>query len=273
MQERSVNKRLDDLHESITEQMMILKAIATSQALAVEQQGQIFIAQMNADTMLRKVNLNVITVLKTTDSILGISKRTEALVRAARARDYYAVLGLLLDPWFCLYAYILLHPVAPVILENAASVWQFVLFAYRLSSFLKDGQSSLAMIGISGITFLYFTSPYKALYYLYWLNRAFVYGEIQNTRALIWTVELPNIECTDDMNSKTLVCLADFTVNSLYIVLNSLKTALMNSDVALQVWTLIQLEWAIWHSIFYAIYRLCISSLYSILPSRLKYFF
>jgi hypothetical protein len=273
MQEQSLDKRLDDLHESITEQMMILKAIATSQALAVEQQGQIFFAQMNADTILRKVNFNVATVIKTTDSILGISKRTEALVRAANTRDYWTLIGFLLDPWFCLYTYMLLHPVAPVILENTASAWQFILFAYRLSSFVKDGRSSLTMIGLSGITFLYFTSPYKALYYLYWLNRAFVYGEIQNARAIVLTVELPNLECTHDINSKTLVCLADFTVNSVYIVLNALKTTLMNSDIALQAWALIQLEWAIWHSIFYAIYRLCITSLYSILPSRLKYFF
>jgi hypothetical protein len=270
---RNLDERLDDMQEAITEQLTIVKALATSQALAVEQQGQTFLAQMNTDSLLRKVNLNVVTVVKTTDSILGISKRTEALVTAARNRDYWTFAGLFLDPWCCLYAYMLLHPVAPIITERLVSVWQFVLLVYRLLSFVEDLlRSAIVATSASGLITLYFTSPYKALYYLYWLNRAFVYGEIQ-ARGLTFDLTLPAPSCSLEISSKSFVCAADFTVTSAGLVLSSFKTALMNSDVAMQLSTLFSLEWLIWYSILHMIYEYITGALYSMLPTRLKYFF
>ena len=271
---RNLDERLDDLQEAITEQLTIIKALATSQALAVEQQGQTFLAQMNTDSLLRKVNLNVVTVVKTTDAILGISKRTEALVKAAAKRDYWTLLGLFVDPWCCLYAYMLLHPIAPITVEHIASVWQFALFAYRLGSIAEDIiRSALTATSLGGVVTLYFTSPYKALYYFYWLNRAFVYGEIQASRgfALDLTLSLPN--CPYELRARSFVCIADYTVSSVGLVLYSLKTAIMNSDVAMEVSTIFSLEWAIWYSILKAIYDCITGALYSLLPARLKYFF
>ena len=270
---RNLDERLDDMQEAITEQLTIVKALATSQALAVEQQGQTFLAQMNTDSLLRKVNLNVVTVVKTTDSILGISKRTEALVTAARNRDYWTFAGLFLDPWCCLYAYMILHPVAPIITERLVSVWQFVLLVYRLLSFVEDVlRSAIVATSASGLITLYFTSPYKALYYLYWLNRAFVYGEIQ-ARGLTFDLTLPAPTCSLEISSKSFVCAADFTVTYAGLVLSSFKTALMNSDVAMQLSTLFSLEWLIWYSILHMIYEYITGALYSMLPTRLKYFF
>ena len=271
---RSLEERLNNMQESIAEQLNILKALALSQALAVEQQDQTFFAQMNADSLLRKVNVNVNTVIKTTDSILGISKRTEALVKAVARRDYSTIGSLLLDPWFCLYAYMLLHPLAPSLLEAAASVWQFILFAYRLRYLITDiKQSSGHLTTLGGIVTLYLTSPYKALYYLYWLNRAFVYGEIQATQTLVFDLSLPLPACSLELAPKNLVCAAEFLVNSTAILLQKLKITLKNSDVATQISTLIRLEWVIWYSILYAIYSLITQGLYSMLPSRVKYFF
>jgi hypothetical protein len=271
---RNLDERLDDMQEAITEQLMIIKALATSQALAVEQQGQTFLAQMNTDSLLRKVNLNVVTVVKTTDSILGISKRTEALVTAARTRDYWTFAGLFLDPWCCLYAYILLHPVAPISTERIISAWQFILFAYRLASIVEDIiRSAMIATSLGGVVTLYFTSPYKALYYLYWLNRAFVYGEIQASRGLIFDITLPVPACSKELSAKSFVCVADFTVTCTGLALYSLKTAIMNSDVALELSTLFSLEWAIWYSILKFIYDCIAGALYSMLPPRLKYFF
>ena len=271
---RSLDERLDHLQDCIVEQLSILKALAVSQALAVEQQGQTFVAQMNAETLLRKVNLNVVTVIKTTDSILGISKRTEALVRATRSRDYWTLIGLLVDPWFCLYAYMLLHPIAPVTLESIASVWQFVLFSYRLLSFMEDIlRSAFMATSLGGVTVLYFTSPYKALYYFYWLNRAYVYGDIEATHGLFFNLSLSLPGCSQEITPKSLVCAADYTVSSVTHILQAVKNTLVNSDVAIQVSTLFRLEWMIWYSILHSIYTLIARFLYSMLPARLKYFF
>lgn len=271
---RSLDERLDDLQDSVIEQLCILKALATSQALAVEQQGQTFLAQIQADTLLKKVNANVCTVVKTTDSILGISKRTETLIRAVRHREARTLLTLCMDPWFCLYAYMLLHPIAPSFLEQMTSVWQFVLLLYRCTSVIDDGkQSVLYGTSLGGILFLYATSPYKALYYLYWLNKAFVYGELTAAPALALTLPITFPDCAPAMHPTSLVCLADYTVEALSLGLASFYSAIQNSEIAVQISALVALEQAIWYGFLYSIYSSILQGLYARLPTRLKYFF
>lgn len=268
---RSIDERLDDIQDYMVEQLAIVKAIATSQALAVEQQAQTLNLQHVADNLLRKANVSLFSVIKTTDSILGITTRTEALVKAISRRDGWTFAAFTMDPWACLYAYMLLHPIAPRISEQIASAWQFVLIAYRISDAFRDIVSSAKnMTSVSGIVTLYLTSPYKAIYYLYWLNRSFVDDATghQTMRPISITLSLPM--CPIHMTPKALVCIADYTVESIGILLTSVKDYVSHSEMFVQLSILWVLEVAIWHTVIQKILSFLIHLL---VPARLKYLF
>jgi len=267
---RSIDERLDDIQDYVVEQLAIVKAIATSQALAMEQQAQALNLQHVADNLLRKANVSLVSVIKTTDTILGITKRTEALVSAISRRDGWSFATFTLDPWACLYAYMLLHPVAPRIMERIASVWQFVLLAYRVSDAFHDiVLSAELMTSVSGLVTLYLTSPYKAIYYLYWLNRSFVIrGEHTELTTISITVALPS--CSIHVTPASLVCVADYTVATIGSTLLSVKDYVTHSEIFVQMSILWALEMAIWYGALKKILSFLIKLL---VPARLKYLF
>ena len=268
---RSLDERLDDIQDYIIEQLAIVTAIATSQAIAVEQHAQTLNLQHTADSLLRKANVSLVSVIKTTDSILGITKRTEALVSAASRRDYWSFLSFTLDPWACLYAYMLLHPVAPRILEQAASVWQFVLLVYRISDVFRDTTASVKqMTSLGGLVTLYLTSPYKGIYYLYWLNRSFVGGGMEYPASESLSITLSSPVCEPHMTATALVCVADFTVASIGRILISVKQYISHSEIVAQFYILWALEVAIWYDALKKILSFLIKLL---VPARLKYLF
>ena len=270
---RNLDDRLDDLQDYLAEQLNIIMAIAASQALTAEQQTLIFEAQTNTDTLVRRVNLNVITVVKTTDSILGITSRTETMVRAIRQRDAWSLINLAFDPWLCLYMYIGLHPFASVFIERVTSVWQFVLLQYRLINLLKDACAMTAVTSVGAIFHLYFTSPYKAIYYLYWLNRAFVYRDIVAIHGNTVSIQFPELTCSMPITTDSLMCLADYTVDSLGHVVKGFRGVVTNSEVWLQLSVLKDLEWMIWATVLSYIYSQIAQLFYNALPSRIRFFF
>jgi hypothetical protein len=267
---RSLEERLDDIQDYVVEQLAIVKALATSQAIAVEQQAQALTLQHVADNMLRKANVSLVSVIKTTDTILGITKRTEALVSAASRRDYWSFATFTLDPWACLYAYMLLHPIAPRIAEQIASIWQFVLITYRISDVFRDILlSAKQLTSLSGLVSVYLTSPYKAIYYLYWLNRSFVLiAEHTALTTLSITIALPT--CSMHVTPAALVCLADYTVTTIGTTLLSVKDCVTHSEIFVQISILWALEMAIWYGALKKILSFLIKLL---LPARLKYLF
>ena len=268
---RSLDERLDDIQDYVVEQLAIVKAIATSQALAVEQQAQTLNLQHVADNLLRKANVSLVSVIKTTDSILGITTRTEALVKAISRRDGWTFAAFTMDPWACLYAYMLLHPVAPRIVEQIASIWQFVLIAYKISDVFHDIISSAKhMTSFTGVVTLYLTSPYKAIYYLYWLNRSFVRDNAEHQPVALLSIEFPMPVCPIHITPTALVCIADYTVASIGATLASVKDYVSKSEIFVQLSILWALEVAIWYDALKKILSFLIKLL---VPARLKYLF
>jgi len=265
---RSLDERLNDIQDYVAEQLAIVKALATSQALAMEQQAQTLALQHVADNMLRKANVSLVSVIKTTDAILGITKRTEALVSAVSRRDGWSFATFIVDPWFCLYTYMLLHPIVPRTVEQIASVWQFVLLTYRISDAFRDiVLSARQLTSLTGLVTLYLTSPYKAIYYLYWLNRSFVIrGEHTALTTLSITIALPT--CSMHVTPAALVCVADYTVATIGSTLLSVKDYVTHSEIFVQMSILWALEVAIWYGALKKILSFLIKLL---VPARLKY--
>lgn len=230
--------RARSLDDRIGDSIDLMKSIAYSQNLLVDQQEQLLASHNATASLLKDMNINLFTVMNTTDTILGVSRRIESMVSAYSKGSYLSILSqALFDPWCVLYAYIILHPVAPVPLEYFASTWQFVLLLYRIPLVVEDCKSSVALLPtLSGAVTLYFTSPYKAIYCLYWLNRQFVYGVVAAAAAAAASTEIQlrsPASCPYEP-PKLLVCYAE---NGLHTILESIRfvgSYVYTSGIAIQ---------------------------------------
>jgi hypothetical protein len=266
MKQLSIDDRIDNLQEYIVEQLQLVKEVAFSQAVMAEQQAQAACAQMAATDLLKYVRVDVVRIVKTTDSILGISRRLSALMNAYSRGSYASMMAFTLDPWLCLYLYIMLHPVAPKVTEFAASYWQFVLFAHRLLYIWPD-LKSIFSVGL----ILYFTSPYKAVYYLYWLNRAFVHGTLQRLEVPYVFQDPPAAACRFGLGPAELICAADYTVSRIGHTGSEIKSYIFHSELSGEVIELAYLEWTMWVGILQWICSMINGWIYSRIPV-LKYF-
>jgi hypothetical protein len=126
-------------------------------------------------TIGRRVNAGVKGLVKTSDAILGITQRTEKMVKTMRSSGAAGVIAeLLMDEWLVFYLYFLLHPLAPVSTEACIAVWKYALIINRGLNLRKDfKEGKLFVASPSGMINIYFTSPWKAIFLLHWYNMKF----------------------------------------------------------------------------------------------------
>jgi hypothetical protein len=267
--------RARSLDDRIGDSIDLMKSIAYSQNILVEQQEQLIVSHSATANLLKDMNINLFTVMNTTDTILGVSRRIESMVSAYSKGSYLSILTqALFDPWCVLYAYIILHPVAPVPLEYFASTWQFVLLLYRIPLVREDCKSSIALLPtLSGSLTLYFTSPYKAIYCLYWLNRQFVYGVAAAAAAAAaqqteFQIVLREPSCPYEP-PKLLVCYAE---NGLQTILESIRfvgSYVYTSGIATHALMLFDMERAIFGGLLAAMYMAIVRWMCSFLPFKM----
>jgi hypothetical protein len=106
------------------------------------------------------MDMGIYSLIKKTDIIIGLTQRLQVY----KSGNY---LQLLLDEWTVFFAFFLLHPFLPKTMELFGSVMLYVLTANRLwicrTAWYK-----------TTITGFYFTSPYKAIFLLYWFVNEYV---------------------------------------------------------------------------------------------------
>lgn len=161
----------------MVEQSMRAQAEAKETAERTEESARrLEQGQSAMSTVLKRVNVGVRGLVTTTDKILGITQRTEQHLKTLRNRGRTAfVYDLVFDEWIMLYLYLLLHPLAPLTTEGVMAWWQFALTIRRGSSLYREfRESRLIQMSVSGVMYTYFTSPWKAIYLIYWYNKRFL---------------------------------------------------------------------------------------------------
>lgn len=146
-----------------------------SQARIENSTNRLETGQAALTVIAKRVNAGVKGLVKTTDQILGITQRTERLVKTLKVNGVSsAIKELLLDEWVIFYLYFVLHPLAPASTEICAAVWKFALIANRTLNIRKDfKEGNLVPFSLSSIPGIYFTSPWKAIFLLHWYNVKF----------------------------------------------------------------------------------------------------
>lgn len=125
--------------------------------------------------VLQSVDSGVKKIGLVTDQILGITTRTEALMKTFRRGGIRGIIqGILFDEWLIFYMYMILHPYAPTTTEMFSSVWVGVLAARRFMKLRGDmKKGEIITFSFAGIVNNYLTSPWKAIYLMYWYNQKF----------------------------------------------------------------------------------------------------
>lgn len=159
-----------------------LRAVLQSQAATEETQARIQnVAESTKSTqtimkrVLDRVDVGVKQIGAVTNQILGITQRTEKLARTFRNRGVRGIIqAVLFDEWLIFYMYMILHPYAPTTTEMFGSVWVGVLAARRFMKLRGDmKKGELITFSVAGIINNYLTSPWKAIYLMYWYNQKF----------------------------------------------------------------------------------------------------
>ena len=138
----------------------LLRAILdiTSETLAITRESAH--AHLESQERLQAVSTHMNTgfdgLLKTTGTILGITQRLENY----REGRYMA----LLDEWLVFWTFFLVHPFAPRTSELFGSVMIYVLAMNRMRQ----------VVPVYPTLYCYFTSPYKAIFLLYWFTNEFI---------------------------------------------------------------------------------------------------
>lgn len=246
--------RIATLLQHTTELLELHRVSLASHASLQESQRRLETAATAAEEGQLTIQQRLQTLLATTGKILGVTTRTERLVGALRRGNVRAAAAaLLLDEWTLLFCTILLRPFFPAPVESFVAVWQFVLFAQRvwwLPADLREGR--LVVPSLGGLLANYFTSPWKALFLLYWLNhRAFqMDGTDEYARffpGTTWAAPqftLPDVAPCWDVASfpRQSHCLATATLTATAYNLQSLADSLAVPGVLFQFGLIVEVE-------------------------------
>jgi len=143
-------------------------AITRESILASQEQLE---SQKRLEVVASHTDMGIHTILKTTSAILGITQRLE---------QYRSGRYTLLDEWLIFWIFFILHPLAPQAMELFGSCMLYVLTAYRIWN----------IVPISPSLYSYFTSPYKAIFLLYWFTDEYN----RNPVSYQYAIEFPHIE-------------------------------------------------------------------------------
>lgn len=132
--------------------------------------------QTGMSKIVAAINTNVKGLMLTANQILGITTKTHALVQTIHRRGLGAgVSQLILDEWLMFYLYFMLHPLAPISTEVIMSVWQFALVINRSRFIIKDfREGNIIPFSLGDAPRIYFTSPWKAIFLIYFYNMKFL---------------------------------------------------------------------------------------------------
>jgi hypothetical protein len=187
----TVNARTKDeiLHAKVdlviqqgNEAIAQMRAMMQSQAATEDTQARIQnVAEATKETqtvmkrVLDRVDVGVKQIATVTNQILGITQRTEKLAKTFRNRGARGIIQeVLFDEWLIFYMYMLLHPYAPTTTELFGSVWVGVLAARRFMKLRGDmRKGEILAFSVAGVVNNYLTSPWKAIYLMYWYNQKF----------------------------------------------------------------------------------------------------
>jgi hypothetical protein len=269
----SIDDKLDHLQRYMMEQLEIARATAYSQAIVIEHQNRILQSHDTIHGLVSTMKFDVGTLLKTTNQILGITQRTEAIVRSYRTKSLATTCALILfDPWIILYAYLIFHPVFPHTMETFVSAWQFALLAYRVPMAIQDLQLAAgSMTSLSGILSVYLTNPYKAIYILYWMNRQFVLNGYTKTLSPFsekgWSPG-PEYVCGAGQLRYVLVCNADYIVQWILYCALLIWSYCFNSGLITHVRLILDFERGVFGSLLSSIQKAILHCICSMIPFK-----
>jgi len=150
-------ERSEALIRSLIEMVTENLAIARASIVAHE---QLLKSQDRIETTNSRMDMGIYSLIKKTDIIIGLTQRLQVY----KSGNY---LQLLLDEWTVFFTFFFLHPFVPKTMELFGSIMLYVLTGHRLwicrSAWYK-----------TTITSFYFTSPYKAIFLLYWFVNEYV---------------------------------------------------------------------------------------------------
>jgi hypothetical protein len=164
-----------EIHRLREENAASLQAIGVGQEAIKTTTEGLMTGQDKLTSMTSRIEAGVKKIGEKTDKILGITQRTETLMRSYNGGNWRELASaVLFDEWLVFYLYFLMHPWMPVTMEAFASVWQLVLPIRRiflLRADLREGR--LISFSVGKTIHNYFTSPWKAIALLYFFNQEF----------------------------------------------------------------------------------------------------
>ena len=180
--QKRVEDRVTELQKSVNQLLEQQAAMMSSQASTEQVASRIQnvtnetkATQSIMKRVLNRVDVGVKQIGAVTNQILGITQRTEKLAKTFRNKGARGVIQqVLFDEWLIFYMYMILHPYAPVSSEMFGSVWVGVLAARRFMMLRGDmSKGEIVSFSVGGMINNYFTSPWKAIYLMYWYNQKF----------------------------------------------------------------------------------------------------
>ena len=206
-------------------------AITRESILANQEQIE---SQKRLEVVATRSDMGIRTILKTTATILGITQRLERY-RSGRFT--------LFDEWLVFWIFLILHPLYPLVMEFFGSCMIYVLTVHRVWN----------VAPISLTLYSYFTSPYKAIFLLYWFTNEYNRNPVQYRYAL----EFPRIEpyalVAYDPTS-VLITFARWIVVSLSTVVYSIGYSILVGCFARQVNSYLLLEFYAMRSFLYGVW-------------------
>ena len=174
------------------------------------------------------------TIIKTTGLILGITQRLE---------QYRSGRYTLFDEWLVFWTFLVLHPIVPSTLELFGSCMLYVLTLNRL----------FHLIPVYPSLYSYLTSPYKAIFLLYWFTNEYA------TNAVVYqtyVLPFPHIEALTFVSydpTTILITFARWIVISVSSILYSVGYGIVVGCFAVQINKYLLLELYVIRSCLYGL--------------------
>lgn len=209
-----IERLIRQLVEMVTENLAISReTIGTHERMLTSHE--------KIETTNSRMDMGIYSLIKKTDIILGFTQRLQAY----KSGDYYY---LLLDEWTVFFTFFFLHPFFPEVTELIGSVMLYALSVHRLLICRPFWQKT-TVLGF------YFTSPYKAIFLLYWFLNEYTQNPMTAVK-LALSIPLPGRYYPPSTHPTTLlISFARYVALYTYAVVAAVLDCIQVSGIAQQI--------------------------------------